>query len=215
MLVRKLKRDTQLIIISVLILTLSTMSVSYSAFFSVQSQSTIQEITTGTLDVIIDTTNSTQMSTDDLFPTAEADLPTSASAAATGSYANLILQNNGTLHADFSVSVSYDSIPNDYTEEDLISFDYLVVGIYDTATSQWVNFSDIEGEEIYYTSFSALTPSGTNTYPILRSIINKNSSKEYRVYIWLSESTPTTEIGKIVYLKLDVKSTPVNGQSES
>ena len=106
---QEIKRDTQLIIISVLILTIITLSVSYSAFFSVQSQSTVQEISTGVLDVVIDST-SAAMSTDDLFPTAVTDLPTQATSVVDnteGTYARLILKNNGTLDADFSVTIDF------------------------------------------------------------------------------------------------------------
>lgn len=209
----KLKRDTEIIILAVIVLTIVTMSVSYSAFFAVRSQTTIQEISTGTLDVLIDSA-STAMGSDELFPTSTSDLPKSANAVATGSYAKLILNNNGTLDADFSVTISYDNLPAGKTLDDVIPMEYLNVGIYDVANNEWVNFGTSSNKS-YYTSITGLTATETNTYPILSGVMAKNSTKEYRVYIWLSENTPTTEIGKLVYLKLDVKSATVNGRVES
>lgn len=199
---KAIKRDTQLIIISVLILTLVTLSVSYSAFFSVQSQSTIQKISTGTLEVLIDNTSSA-MAVDDLFPTSESKLPTSATSVVEGSYATLNLNNAGTLAADFSVTIGYDELPSGSTEEDLLEFNYLNLGIFDVTNNTWHDF----GNGVYYTPITGLTASEENVYPILRDEIASGTQKQYRIYIWLSENTPTTEIGKIVYLKLDVKST--------
>lgn len=219
---KKIKRDTQLIIISVLILTLVTMSVSYSAFFSVQSQSTVQEISTGTLNVLID--GSSAMSGDDLFPTSSSDLPSSSTSVINSSCAKLNLSNVGSLDADFSVTLGYDALPSGKTSEDLISLKYLNVGIFDLDNNAWINFGD-ETNEVYHTPITGLTPSKENTYPILRDTVyseisnandaSKKSMRQYCVYVWLAENTPITEIGKLVYLKLDVKSATVNGKVES
>ncbi len=210
---RRLKRDTEITIIIVIILTIVTLSVSYSAFFAVKSQTTVQEISTGTLDVLIDSA-STAMGSDDLLPTSDTDLPTSANAVANGSYAKLVLKNNGTLDADYSITISYDSLPTDKTLDDVVSFNYLNIGIYDADTNEWVNFGS-DSSTCYYTSIAGLTPTSTNTYPILNDIMTASATKEYRIYVWLDEDTPTSEIGKLVYLKLDVKSATVNGRVES
>jgi len=208
---REIKRDTQIIIISVLILTIVTLNVSYSAFFSVKSQTTIQTITTGKLEVVIDSASS-QISSGDLYPVPEEDLPTAKDSIVYDEPATLILNNNGTLDSDFSVTISYDeeALPDGSLVTDLISFDYLLIGIYDENKSEWVDF----GNETYYTSVSSLTASEENVYPILNDIIKKQTIKEYKFYVWLSEGTPVSEIGKLAYLKLDVKSTTLEGQVE-
>ena len=54
----KIKRDTLIVVVSVIALTLSTMRVAYSAIFSVKSQSTVQQISSGTLNVVIDNLSS-------------------------------------------------------------------------------------------------------------------------------------------------------------
>lgn len=206
---KETKRDTQIIIISVLILTIVTLNVSYSAFFTVQTPTTVQTITTGNLDVVIDSTSS-MISTNDLYPTPQEDLPIEEASVVYDEPARLILNNQGTLDSAFSVTVGYDTLPEGKTENDLLSFDYLIIGIYNVEEGKWVDF----GGNTYYTPISALTPSDTNIYPILRDTINKQTSKEYEFYVWLSENTPTSEIGKLVYLKLDVKSTTIDGHVE-
>ena len=50
---KKLKRDTIIVIISVFVLTLTTIRVSYAAFFTVKSQSTVQKYETKELNVLI------------------------------------------------------------------------------------------------------------------------------------------------------------------
>ena len=206
------RRDKQIIILSVLILTMIALNTSYSAFFTIKSQSTMQEISTGTLTVLTDTSEA--MSNEDLMPTPTEDLPTEMNSVSDGKFAKLNLQNTGTIEADFSVSITYDDIPADKTQADLIDLRYLKVGIYDEDNNSWVSFGE-DGSGIYNTTITALSPSDTNVYPILINRIAASKTKQYKVYVWLSEDTPTSEIGKLVYLKLDVKSTPVNGQAVS
>jgi len=208
---KEIKRDTQLVIISVLILTLVTLSVSYSAFFSVQSQTTVQKITAGTLSVVIDKT-SQSMGTLTMFPTPIEKLPTvnNPVVSDTQDYATLSLTNDGSLMADFSVTLGYDELPNNKTEDDLLSFEYLNVGIFDTYNNEWVAF----GDDNYYVKVTSLESSDTNVYPILRDIIDTGLTRQYRIYVWLSEETPASEIGKLVYLKIDVKSVTVEGNVE-
>jgi len=217
---KEIKRDTQLIILSVAVLTIVTLSVSYSAFFSVQSLSTIQEITTGNLDVevTVDNTNSILNGEEELFPSTIDDVTDES----TGSYSTLTLLNEGNLDADFSVTVSYDydklrsiSGYSDYTDrqllDHLVSFEYLNIGIYDVTNGKWINFSE-SGENLY-PAISGLTPTSEDryAYPILRDIVEANvtgqekSQRVFRIYIWLSDETPVSEIGKFVYLKLNVK----------
>lgn len=208
---KEIKRDTQLIIISVLVLTLITLNVSYSAFFSVQSQSTVQEISTGTLKVVID--GSQAMNVDELMPTFITELPTSANSTANGNYAVLNLDNQGDIAADFSVTLGYDTLPSGSTTKDLISFNYLNIGIFDVTNNVWLEFG--EGSNAFYTPVTGLTATSNNVYPIIRDEVAASSQRQFRVYVWLSENTPISEIGKLIYLKLDVKSTPINGQIES
>lgn len=217
---KEIKRDTQLIILSVIILTIVTLSVSYSAFFSVQSLSTIQEISTGNLDVsvTVDNTNSILNEDEELFPNTTEEITNGTG----GNYSILTLLNNGNLDADFSVTISYDfdkmrqlngysNLTDTELMQYLVPFSYLNVGIYDDINGNWVNFSNGSGETLY-PAISGLTPTSddANAYPILRDVVysktnNSTYQRRFKIYIWLSDETPTSEIGKFVYLKLNVK----------
>lgn len=218
---KEIKRDTQLIIIAVIVLTIVTLSVSYSAFFSVKSLRTVQEIDTGDLNVsvIIDNTNSIISNGEDIYPSTIEDIKVGEDV----NYSTLTLQNNGSLDSEFSVTISYDFEQlrlvdelKDKTDSELleylIPYNYLNVGIYDSTNGSWVNFSD--SGESFYPTISSLVPTNenSNVYPILRdtisgmiSEIQDPAQRVYKIYVWLSEETPITEIGKYVYLKLDVK----------
>lgn len=198
--IRKIKRSTLIVVLSVIVLTLVTMNTTYSYVFSVKSATSVQTFTAGTL--VVSVTSSKKMTADTLMPATSSDYPTSATSTPksdnNNSYATLNLNNTGSLNAAFSVSISNDSIPSGKTAIDL---QYLKIGIYDEKNSQWLNF----GGSTYYTTLSSL--SGTNgAYTIINDTVASSTNRNYKIYIWLSESTPTTEIGKAVYLKLNVKS---------
>jgi hypothetical protein len=201
--VKSIKRDTLLVIIAVLTLTLVCLRTSYAAFVSIQTESELQSISSGTLDVVIDNA-STAMSNANLFPTPNNELPTASNSTVPNahSYSRLLLNNDGTLNATFSVTVSYDNLPVGKTVDDLVSFNYLKIGIFDVDENEWIDF----GNGTYNTVISNLTPSEENVYPILRDEVPATDTREFRVYVWLTEDIPETEIGKIVYLKLNVKS---------
>lgn len=213
---KELKRDTKIIMVAVLVLTVMSLSLSYSALFSVETKSTVQKINAGTLSVVIDST-STPIS-EDLLPTPTSALPTAADSSVDGNYATLSFTNNGTLNAQFAITLSRDtdSLPSLTESSDLLAFNYLNVGIFDTKTNSWVNFGT-DSEQIYYVPVSSLTPATgtTDVYPILNDTINRDGNKQYRVYIWLAETTPADQIGKLVYLKLDVQYTTVDSETKS
>lgn len=235
---KKIKRDTQILIISVLILTIVTLNVSYSAFFSVETQSNVQTLKAGVLDVTI-LLEPKQVG--DLFPVDNDSLPTPTNPERKGNgkgkYTELTLTNNGSLNAEFSVTISYDNtatLPSNKTKDDFIDFKYLRIGIFDVYENTWVPFVGNNGVS-YNISFESLMTTDESTssnpiYPILRgkintktndtenddsgepnSVLNSNNGvdgeKKYYIYIWLDQDTPTSEIDKLVYLKLDIKST--------
>lgn len=224
--VKKIKRDTQIVVLSVLVLTIITLNVSYSAFFSVKTQSSIKELKTGDLNVTIDATNNTNG--EDLYPTDESLLPTAEESEQNfdsndWKYTTLTLTNDGSLDAEFSVTISNDTnLPQGKSEKDLISLSYLKIGIYDVTNDKWVAF-DAE-KSVFTTAINGLTPTdeNENSYPILRDVVEaskdgvENSNvRTYRIYVWLDDETPISEIGKLVYLKLDIKSATVEGRDEA
>ena len=114
----------------------------------------------------------------------------------------------GTLDSDFNVSISYqdpEDIPSQYSGRRPVSMDYLLVGVY--TEGGWIQYGSS-----YYTQIGNIVPNADGEYPIISDSIaaptgsNTKVSKTYYVYIWLREDTPATEIGKLAYLKLNVKS---------
>ena len=95
----------------------------------------------------------------------------------------------------------------------LVSLNYINVAILDTKTNTLIDFNGEESGEITTISLASLTPTIENEYsfPILRDIVKANDGsgtdyeKSYKIYVWLSDETPTSEIGKYINLKIDVK----------
>lgn len=211
-----IKRDTKIIILSVILLTIITMNVSYSYVFSVKSYTTgdsLQQFSTGELNVTVSKTGITQKT---LLPTSTSSLPTSKSSSATGSvgtnYAKVTITNpTGKLDAEYGITISPDtsSLPSGKNASDIVNLQYINIGIYNETTGEtgWVQFGSK-----YYTSISNLTSSSTNTYAIFRGKIANGKTNTLRIYIWLSDTTPVSEIGKLAYFKVDVRSTTQNGQ---
>ncbi len=204
--VKKIKRDTLIIIASVFVLTLLTMNFTYSYVFSVKSASKVETFKAGTLDVVV--SGSTKMTTDSLMPALDSAFPTSADSPfkedSNSSYATLVLNNSSsTLPAQFSISIEDDTLPEGKTEGDRVDKQYIKIGVYDAASTKWVLFSD--NPVIQLSSLEKGT--------IVNDSVKANESRTYYVFVWLSDTTPVTQIGKYVYLKLDVNSL-VKGQKQ-
>lgn len=200
---RELKKDAKLIIVVVVLLALLTLNLSYSMIFQVKSVSTIQEINAGKLSVVIDNTSTPIY--DDLMPTATSSLPSSSDSEISGDYSTITFTNNGTVKTDVALTISndYDNMPSLSKDEDLLPFNYLNVGLYNG--SEWVNFGTSSSPQ-YYVSLSSLqlVSGTTDTYTLITDTLDVGASKNYRVYVWLSESTPADKIGAVVSLKLNV-----------
>ena len=118
---------------------------------------------------------------------------------------NVSVTNNGTLKTDVALTISndYDNMPSLSKDEDLLPFNYLNVGLYNG--TEWVNFGTTDSPQ-YYVALSSLqlVTGTTDTYTLVTDTLNVGESKDYRVYVWLSESTPADKIGSVVSLKLNV-----------
>ena len=208
MIFRKIKRNTLIIVLSVILLTVLTMNITYSYIFSVQGTSNVQTFKAGTLDVSLN--SSTKMSATELMPSSASDYPTASNSTPNGdsnsSYATLLLNNaSSSLNAKFTVSIDYDT-SSGVTSSDYVDMSYIKIGIYDVTNSNWVDLSSSNAG-----TYSALISSfnkATEGYPILSGLVNSATSRTYRIYVWLSDTTPESEIGKYVNLKLNVKSVP-------
>lgn len=205
---KKPKSNKKLIIISVIVLTILTLNVSYSAFFDVKLQSNINSFTSGTLDVTV-VQNST--ASGEMLPVSDSSLPTTSSTAINSGwkFSQITLTNNGSLPADFMVTLTY----GDTTAADRISLQYLNIGIHDG--SKWLTIGN-SGK--YFAKISSIVPTTTNVYPIIRDKLTTDTTgkqKTYKIFLWLSQNTPVSEINKKINLKISVRSTTVEGQSSN
>lgn len=221
---KKRKRYTEFVILSVIILTILSLNFSYSAFFKIKSGSTTKEISTGELKV---TASATPMAKDDIYPTEEIlpTLPDSKLKNTEKDFAPLIITNEGNIDANFVVSLSYDltALSPDQIANDLVSFENLIIGVYDVDKTSWLNLNPGEGDPIYSMKVTGFSPTEESVYPIFSGEIEKAkiietgtdpTVRNLRVYVWLADTTPISEIGKLVHLKLDVRSMPLKGQEE-
>lgn len=205
------KSNTKLMIISVLVLTILTLNVSYSAFFDVKVQPNLYSFKAGTLNVTVNGSSDTSWQKE-LKPVNASSL---ANTVPQSGYVTLTIQNDGDIDALYSVTLADDTLPEGANDSDRLGSQYIYVGVYDTTSSSWVKFGT--GEQAKdYAQLSTLK-NGDNKYPILNATIDKKGTsavtqKTYRIYVWLSSNTPVSEIGKLVYLKVNVHSTPVAGQ---
>ena len=202
------RKNIKLIILMVVAMAFAAFGVSYSSFFSVESQSTIQQIKAGVLDVILDNFTIT---TDDLYPLKSRELPSASTDVEDQGepHSTISLLNDGNIDAECSITLVPDVLDPGQTAA---NYQYVIISIIDTATNSWHNFGT-EEDPVYNTPLSTLENNGV--YPIMRDIVEASSSKQYRVYFQLAENTPASEIGKLVYMKFIVKSMTVNGQIES
>lgn len=204
--VKKIKRDTLIIIASVFVLTLLTMNFTYSYVFSVKSASKVETFKAGTLNVVVE--GSTKMKTESLMPALDSAFPTSAESQfksdENASYATLVLNNtSSTLPAQFTISIKDDKLPDGKTESDRVEKKYIKIGVYDAENSKWLLFSNNPVIEL----------SSLENGTIVNDSVEVNKSRTYYVFVWLSDTTPVTQIGKYVYLKLNVNSL-VKGQKQ-
>ncbi len=207
---KTLKRSTVIVVGSIIVLSILTMNVSYSSFFSVQTQGNgIQTISTGVLDV---QASAGQISPGELMPTNEYEEITSKSGVTNGETKNnmveLTVTNNGDIDAIFGASIKR-TVEN---ESDAASLENVIIAI--QKNGEWIKFGE---NGPVYTAISNLTAEADGVYPIIYDTINKKNdgtatTVTYDIYIWLKNGTPEDEQGKNINLSITAKSAPVEGQ---
>ena len=200
MIAKKKKYKILFSILLVMVLSVISLRVTYAYFFTVGSSSNIQSITTGTLTVAI---SSSSYANSSLYPFATSALPTAANSSedTTQPYGTVTISNTGSITSNYTITLSLNT-PSGKTAA---STAYLKIGVVDVSSSAWYNF----GGSTYYRSLGSLTSS--NTVPILSGSVAASATKTYRIYVWLDENIPDTEIGNYIYLTLNVNGTTPNG----
>lgn len=207
---KTLKRSTVIVVSSIIVLSILTMNVSYSSFFSVQTQQNgIQTISTGVLDV---KASASEISPGELMPTDTYESITKPDATVdedtTNNKITLTVTNSGDIDAIFGASIKRTA----ENESDAASLDDVIIAI--QKNQEWIQFGE---NGPYYTSISNLAAEADGVYPIIYDTINKKNdgtatTVTYDIYIWLSKGTPEDEQGKNINLSITAKSAPVEGQ---
>ncbi len=209
---KTLKKNTAIVVGSIIALSLVTMNVSYSSFFSVQTQQNgIQTISTGILNV---TASATELQSGEMMPTDTYTKITGEGSVVDQDTANnkisLTVTNSGDIDAKFGASIKRTG-----ESESAASLENVIIAI--QKNNKWIKFGK---NGPYCTAISNLTSEteGGDAYPIIYDTIEKkgtaNTVVTYDIYIWLKSETPEEEQGKNLNLSITAKSAPVEGQGE-
>lgn len=195
-----IKKQSFVIAICVICLAILLTGTSYALFFQVNTNTENQVVETGTLSVTYG--SQSQMITEtNLVPMFDTDALQSSTVSST-----IFIENNGTLPATYVLKIGEDretfSKRADFLETDeLVNLDYVKVAAYidgkvivNPTTISSLVVSD-DDASMYVLKTGALDVSSTG-----------NTTETLVVKVWLDSSIPTTEIGKFLYLKLDVTS---------
>ncbi len=208
---KSMKKETAIIMVSVIALTISTLGFSYAAFFDISTSSGSNVITTGDLSVTFGNSSSTIIN-NEMVPQAD------AVGLASSSLSTLYLQNDGIYNASFIMSIGYDSdafiSSTGYTSGDeMVPLEFLKAAVfaYDNETKQMIQVSDvIKLSDLPVNSYDS-SNTLNNEYVLFEDEIGKTSSgnnnKTYAIKVWLDEFTPDTYTNHKLYLKLNVIST--------
>ncbi len=200
---KKFKKETSIIIISVICLTTMTLGFSYAVFFDIDSSSTNQNIQTGSLIVEFDSSSSAIVN-NNMLPTPD------EVGVASGNASTIYLQNNGSLDSNFELTIGYDKTSffeaADYTSSDkLIPLEFLKLAIfeYNPSSGESTMLGDI-------VNLADLSPSSgaDKSYILYESSIGRSSSgsnaKTYTIKVWLDEYAPSYLSTYKLYLKLGI-----------
>ncbi len=179
------------IAVCVFFLTLSTIGISYSAFFTIKSNTNNQTVTTGTLDVSY--TGDETILGDELLPLPDREGLNAASTKV------IYVQNGGTLESNFALTIGYDmakfsgrSEPKDTDELTPIEFIKFAIYNYNSVNQEStliagpLTIADLPIYEVnedyrqnqYLILFDKVGAKGSAT-----------SSKTYQIKVWLGDNT--------------------------
>ncbi len=221
----QITRHTKIVAFSVICLLIITISYSYSAYFSIKTNSSDQSVSTGTLDVQI--TNS-KITLDSMEPM-------SASAAVTDTTGNIrssgYIYNAGSLDANYYITISYDyDAYKDYGHsgtafsENVFPVEFISGGvkICSTAsdcstTSMGLNGTAFNLGDLAISNATggSLVENNLGYYIIWRGTIAAGKKVYFSIPLWLTEEVNNQEyLSDIpIYLKLDVYSTVKDSES--
>lgn len=195
-----IKKQSFVIGICVICLAIIITGTSYALFFQVNTNTENQVIETGTLSVTYGS-QSQMITQTELRPMTDTEALESSTVSST-----IFIENTGTLPATYVLKIGEDwdtfYSRDDYSDNDeMANLDYVKVAAY------------VGGEMILAPTFIwNLTPAtdDSSMYVLKTGSLDVastgNTTETLVVKVWLDSTIPTSEIGKYLYLKLDVTS---------
>ena len=212
-----IKRGTIITVVSIIVLTLATMNVSYSSFFSVQTQTNVPVITAGNLSVTAEVTpKPTSPTGDGLMPSSGYTSITSSSSAISGTQntdyikETLKITNKSNLKVTVGVSLQNSNIENIQNA----SPESIVIAI--QKNNNWITFGTTS---TYWVQLSNLVTSSNGIYPIIKDDIGASSGTgtavTYDIYMWVKDDAKEEDAEKDISYNISVKAIPAEGQDSS
>lgn len=193
-----IKKQSTIIAIAVICLTVATIGVSYALFFQVETNSENQVVTAGTLNVEYGSA-SKAITAKELIPMSDEEAL--ASETMTGT---IYIENTGTLPSYYELKIGNDMISftnrdNPSSSDKIVNHDYLKVAAYLNGTMI-----------VEPTVLSALEKASDDEsmYSLFKNILFTRGTGESTatvvIKLWISENAPEEIIGDYVYMKMDV-----------
>lgn len=217
----QITRHTKIVAFSVICLLIITISYSYSAYFSIKTNSSDQSVSTGTLDVQI--TNS-KITLDSMEPM---NIGHAKFSIGSSGY----IYNAGSLDANYYITISYDyDAYTDYGHsgvafsENVFPVEFISGGVKICSTASdcgtnsigWTGTAFNLGDlAISKATTGSLVENGLGYYIIWRGSITAGEKVYFSIPLWLTEEVNNQEyLSELpIYLKLDVYSTVKDSES--
>ncbi len=208
------KNKNLFIIVCVICLSSLTIGVSYSAFFSVKTNSVNQVVQTGNLNVTYSGNNSV-IAYDYIEPLTDEEGMTQTSNRI------VTVQNTSTLDSKYTVTVGYDMTSflarsDYYAADELTPIEYARLALYEydttnstsTLVSGPISISElpiysIDNSDSRYNRYSLLIDTVGNT-------TSGHATKTYQIKIWLSDDATAAASNTFFYFNTEVVARPQN-----
>lgn len=211
------KNKNFIVAICVIALVGATMGISYASFFSVKSNSSNQNITTGTLQVSYGSDTTSAILKENMSSMSD-------EMGMNQSTSKLVhIQNTGSLDSTFVLDIGYDmdnfTKRSGYsTSDSLTPLDYIMIAVYEyngSGTEDTLITGPIAITDLPIYSYNS-SDSRYNRYTILVNTVGSTSSgnatKTYKIKTWLSDQALPAVSYSYFYINTEVVAEVVNAK---
>ena len=212
-----IKNKNFIIAVCVFCLTMASIGFSYASFFSVKTNATNQSITTGTLKVSYGSETSAIQRTNSLTPMSNREGMNQSNVSV------IYIQNTGSLDSTYVLNIGYDmenfKARTGYKDSDTLTpLDYVMFAVYeyngagseDTLVAGPLSVTDLPIYKI------DTNDSRNNRYAILFNTLGStstaNSTKTYKIKMWLSDKAIAAASYSYFYVNAEVVAEVVNAK---